>query len=99
MSEAIYTILYDERIGAGDDPEHGRLGNGIVVTLSYWQGDGNWKVSDHYLLTSVVMINRERVVDEVEITRVYPSCHPSMIRKAITRMDQLKELNPAAVDQ
>lgn len=92
-------ILYREVVGAGNDTEANNP-NGIVVTLSYWDRERNFNVPDHYLIQRIVMINREIVVDDIQLVR--PSRRwrsvddPAMIRRAIATMDELKELNPEA---
>ncbi len=91
-------ILYREVIGAGNDTEANNP-NGIVVTLSYWTRKSNFNVPDHYLIQRIVMIDREIVVDDIQLVR--PSRwrsvdDPAMIRRAIATMDELKELNPEA---
>lgn len=93
MPESTYEVLYREIIGAGDDTEHSNKASGIVVTLSYWN-TLDWKVPSHYLIERKVMLNREFVVDDIQVFRAYLTDHSRYIRKAIADIDQLKELNP-----
>jgi len=85
-------IIYHERIGGGDDTE-GNRPDGVVVTLSYWYSD-DWKAPSHYIRTARVMLDREIVVDEIEVMRTYLHEHSKHIRQSIARFDQLVELNP-----
>ncbi len=96
MPKATYEILYREIIGAGNDNE-ANTPHGIVVTLSRWSTANNaaWKVPDQfYLLQRTVMIDRDTVLDEIEMIRNAWNKDSQLIRKAIFLVDQLKELNP-----
>jgi hypothetical protein len=94
MREDICTVLYRETYGAAEDNE-AENPNGIVVCLSHWEV-GSMYVPDHFLLECKVMIDRQIVVHELSVTGEHwkLATREQMLRKAIQRFDELKELNP-----
>lgn len=91
-------ILYREKYGAGDDSEEENP-NGIVVTASHWETD-EVDAPSHFLIEAIVMIDRHDVVKELEVVREHwnTATRETIIRKAIARFEQLKELNPEIME-
>ena len=91
MSNANVTILYRENFGCGLDVESD-MPNGVYVSLTLWEhGEGvdGWYVADHYELMTVVIVNRKRTVNELQIFPWLWRDNAEMQRLAIAEFDKL----------
>lgn len=87
------TILYDEYAG-GADYTDGKYEHGVHVILGRWDPDIS-QLPRHYTLQVRVMIDRNIVVDTLEIRKYsYLQGDANEIRNAITRFDQLLDSYP-----
>ena len=86
-------ILYHEVLGGGADTE-ANLPWGIVVTLAFFESSDTWRIPDHYLLRSRVMVDHEIVVDNCVIEAYGLHHDAKMIRKAVKLFDELERNHP-----
>jgi hypothetical protein len=84
------SILYREIAGAGTDDECSEP-DGVKVVLSHWESPDTWNVPDHYLLYSVVLLDRKIAVEKFEVVKGYSYDDARMIREAIKLFDHLVE--------
>ena len=96
QAQAQAKILYRKTIDGGSDTE-GNLPNGVEVTLSVWKAESYlWLFPDHYILSKIVMIDRELVVDESVLIKTSSSFNEDakQIEQAIDEIEYLKKLLP-----
>jgi hypothetical protein len=96
MPKANVVVLYHESAGAGVDQEHTRTGQGVDVQLEKWTTGGeNWRVRDHYVLLTSVMVDREIVAESYTAKSTFRGGDdPERIRKAIAAFDALVGAHP-----
>lgn len=81
-------VLFTETLGSVDT--EGNEPNGVMVSLSQWRAE-NFQLPNHYLLKKVVMLDRQYILDVIEVhTSSMHGIGPAQeIRRAIGVFDQL----------
>jgi hypothetical protein len=66
----------------------------VLVTLTRWETDGDYRNYSHYTLRKMVVVDGETISDSTRWMPAYWNTDPSAIRQAIAEFDSLVEAHP-----
>ena len=98
MAEATVSVLYRETAGCGSDSESNEA-DGVEVILTEWGSGEEWRAKDHFIIQTIVLLDREMIVDSREVfyEPVFVHyCESKMIRRAIEKFDQAVKAHPSS---